>query len=803
MIRQTTRLLLVILSVMLNFTAFANNPFSKGELTGNVNDSISGESLPFSSIRMLSLSDSLIIQAVVADYNGNFNFKNIDFGTYRFIASYMGYSEKEVVFVIDKVKMRLDISLSAKSFALSEIEILSEKKLLENTIEKTTVNISKNTTLSAGTALDALQTAPSVDVDIDGKISYRGSDKVMILINGEKSELVNSLSQIPSDAIEKIEIISNPSAKYDAEGMSGIINVVLKSGQKNSNNNTIVLNAGYHENYGGSVGYSKSFDKLQFFINAGANRKGVFQTKEHYRANYENPNVFDYSQFDSLETKQNNAFLNTNLNYKLNKKNKIGAVATISKSINRGDRAIDYKTYNQLGYIEQDQFKNIDIKLDNYAFEGSVNFKRNFNKKGQQLKTKAQYSAFNQTQEMNNELFSILNSDIPELQNTCATQQNRKINLSIDYTQAVNDSIIIETGYKGSLQDIQNIFSSESYNYGFSDWLNDTALNNKFSYGQSINALYFNISTNFSFINIQAGIRGEHTTTLQDNNNNQEYLSLFPSILLSKKAGSHNTIHAGFNRRINRPTIKMLNPFTDEYADVLNMHKGNPDLKPEFVNSFELGNRYVYDKISGAISFYYRDIQQAISRIKAATNDSALVVSFMNLDKAKMIGGDFSFSLRPYKWWNINFGGNVFHTALTGESENYIIDKDKLAWNSNITTQFNLPKNISIRFSGYYRSKLPSVMGIYKERYFTDFAISKKIFKNKGQLVFKISDPFNTYKFGLDLDAVDINGFSYSQLNRKKNESRYFILSFKYNVNSKNKQTKTKKEKFYLDKFDK
>ena len=794
----------LIITVIFTFSeSYASFQNPKAELSGFVSDSITGEKLPYATVIIYPVSDSSLQKGVITNNDGKFIINDIDYGVYKLIVSYMSYIKKEISIDIIAKNNKLDVLLSPANYDLSEVLITGEKRLIENTIEKTTVNISKDISLIAGTALDALQTVPSVDVDFDGIINYRGSNRVMVLINGEKSSLVNALGQMPADAIQKIEIISNPAAKYDAEGMSGIINIILKSGQPDRKSTNILLNTGYHDLYGGSAGFSKSIGNLGLFINAALNHKGVFQTKEHYRANYENPDAPDYYQFDSLQDKRNNGLINANLNYKINNKNNIGVTGVFTRVINSTGRNIDYITYDKSGLQEDEYFKNIKIDLDNYGIDAKINYNRSFSKKGRQLKIISGYSVFNQTQEMKHQLLHELNTDIPELQNTISEQLNKGFNLSSDYTYRLNDSIMFEVGYKGSIQSIQNDFTSISYNYNLIDWFDDTELINNFRYDQYINALYFDYNRKYNFLDIQAGLRTEYTITTQNNKKNSDYLSFFPTVSLSKKINKKNTIYTGFNRRINRPTIKMLNPYTDEYADILNMHQGNPDLEPEFVNSFEIGNRFIYNKKSGSFSVYYRDIKQAISRIKSAKNDSALIVSFINLDKVEMLGGDFILSLQPYKWWTINAGGNVFFTRLTGVLENNIIDNNKFAWNTELSTQIKLPKDISIQISGYYRSKLPLTLGMVRERHYVDFALNKKVLKGNGRLVLKISDIFNTYKFGMDLEAIDINNFRYSQSNRRKIESRYFILSFSYNLNGKGQQKKADKAQFFLDSFEK
>jgi len=773
------------------------------EIYGTVKDNTNIEGLPFATVQILSQSESNILQGVLTDVNGNYSIKNIVSGKYKLIASYMGYKQSEVIIDIQTKKRKHDFFLVQKEYSLTEVEISAEKNLIEKGIEKTTVNVTKNTTLTGGTAVDVMQTLPSVDLDIDGKIHYRGSDRVIILLNGEKSELVKSLEQIPADQIAKIELINNPSVKYEAEGMSGIINIVLKTGDTKNNKTSVMLNIGYPETLGANVGYSGITQKTTFFVNAGFNHKTKYQTKEHLRENYENPNAFNYYQFDRQDENLNNAFINTNLGYAITKNQKIGFSVIGSKKFNSADREINYKTLNKDGSIENESLKEIDISLDNYTIDGNVNYRYSFKNKGQYLKANIHYSIFEQLQEMDNEYFSESINITPELQNTDSKQLNKNTDFSLDYSQPVNDSIKIEAGYNFNTKNLLNDFYSESFGYISNEWTEDTALTNKFNYIQQINALYLNMNFKLKLFEVQTGLRIEYTHNKQDNKNKDKYFDLFPSVNLSCHLNTQFTIFAGYSRRINRPTIRMLNPFTDEYADILNMHKGNPDLKPEYVNSFEIGNRFLFDKFSGSASVYFRNIDHAISRVKSASNDSALIVTFLNLDKAKLLGGEVGILYKPYTWWSINIGSNIFYTNLKGENENNQVNKSKFGWNASVFNKFEIPYDFGLQLSAYYRSELPSVMGTYIERYYMDIAVNRKILKKKGQLVFRISDVFNTYSFGLDLDAIDANNYRYSQSNRRKNESRYFILSFIYNINGKKEDKKNQKGNFFLEGFDK
>lgn len=792
--------LLIMLIVGINGKVFPSEK-SICEISGFVVDSISGEGLPFASLQLTTIHDTAFINGAITDIKGMFSISNIPFGKYKLLTSFMGYNQQEILIDVRERRKKINIQLVKKNFSLSEVEVVSEKKLLEQSIEKTTINVSKNATVIAGTAIDVMQTLPSVDFDINGFLQYRGSDKVTILLNGEKSELVKSLDQIPADQIEKIELINNPSAKYDAEGMSGIINIVLKSGNGGINKTTVMLYAGYPETLGGNAGYSGKAEKSSFFINGGINHKTKFQTKEHLRENFEDPNALNYYQYDRQDENLNDAFINTNFDFALSKKQNLALSVIGSKKFNKADRSIQYKSLDENGNPFLESFKEIDISLDNYSLDGNLNYQYKFDEKGEQLKANLHYSLLNQLHQMDNIYYPEMSNEDTDLQNTDSEQLNKKADFSLDYSHPINDSLMFEAGYNFNAKDLLNDFSSEQFNQQTKNWENDSALSNIFNYLQKINAVYLSINASLGYFTLQAGLRGEYTLNEQNSKKKDEYFDLFPTINISKQLTDHFNFFVAYNRRINRPTIKMLNPFTDEYADILNMHIGNPDLKPEYVNSFEAGSRFMFNKISGSGSVYFRNIDQAISRIKSASNDSALLVTFMNLDNAKLLGGEISLSYKPFKWWNINTSGNIFYTKLIGEYGLNKINRAHTGWNVNIGNRFKLPAGFGFQISAYYRSSLPSVMGTYVERYYIDMAVNKSIIKGKGKLVFKISDVFNTYRYGLDLDAIDENGYRYSQSNRRKNESQYFILSFVYNIDGKEKQKK--KTNFYLDSFDK
>lgn len=792
---------IVILLLILFNTSYGAG-YTKSQLSGTITDLSTNERLPFATIIITSVLDSSFSIGVISDVDGDFFIEEIEFGSYFLEASFMGYEKHSLDFIIEKRKTNLEIKLQKKSYSFDELEVSAEKELIEEGIDKTTVNIKKNNTLIGGSALDAIQSLPSIDLDINGNIQYRGSNKVTILLNGKSSELVKSLDQIPAYQIEKVEINNNPSAKHEADGMSGIINIVMKSKYDELSRSSMNFYWGYPETYGTSVGYYENLNKVHYYANSNYSRKTQFQTKEHWRYNYENQDAFDYYQYDRQDQNLNNIMVNGGLDYDINSKQKIGLTIIAAGKLNVADRSINYQTWDEFGNSINDSNKDIEISLKNYVLDGNLDYEYQINN-SHNLDASLHYNYLDQTQKMEFDFYNANSSDPMDhdYQNTYSDQLNQSLDFNLNHSWDITDSSLLESGYGFTSEDLVNDFHSETFSFENDNWEDDNDLGNQFHYLQNIHAAYINLESKFRYFNLQMGLRGEYTSTNQFIKAKEDYLDLFPSIRLSKRLDKYFRVFTSYNRRINRPILKMINPYTNEYADILNMHIGNPDLNPEYVNSFELGSLFSSDKNSAKVSAYYRHIDQAISRVKSATNDSALLVTFMNLEHAQLFGGELSYSLKVIKLWQINTNANIFYTALKGSYGPNKINKSHTGWTASLKNQFKLHWKLQIQFNFYYKSSLPDVLGTYMERYYTDLAISKNVMKDKGKIIFKVSDVFNTYRFGLDLKGIEENGYHYTQVNRRKNESQYFIISFVYNF--KGKEKKKKNQNFFLEEYGK
>lgn len=818
---MTNKAILILFVLLTSIQTFADGSkkLNNGVIKGVVADKLTNQPLAYSSIRLYTKSQKFI-KGVITNDKGSFEIKNIEWGEYYALINFIGYKPQKLEVKISKTnpEYKLSIELEENTVGLDQINVIAEKKQMQSSVKKRVFNVGKNVTVEGGNTLDALQSIPAVNVDINGTISYRGSDNVMILIDGEQTALIGKgnnkgLEQIPSNMIDKIELISNPSAKYDAEGMSGIINIKLKKSEKKGTNTGFTLTAGLDEVLNASVLHSRTNKKMNLSLNMGINHKNFFQTKEHFRDNFGNPSANNYYNFDDMQMDKNFGNVNTSLGIKTGKKSNLKLSAMFNQEKSSADRHIDYQILQKNGDVENTFYKNIDSKVSGSNFNGSAIFNKKFNKK-RSVKIYSSYSYARKETDMDNYRYQSTSDIKPDKQNTNAKYSNDLLKYGFDFKNRINSNSLIEAGYKGSWQNVENDFSSQSFDYALSKWSNNNELDNLFKHEEKINAVYTNFSGKLVGLNIDAGLRYEYSVVNVNSINKDEYSSLFPVITISKKLGKA-TLFAGYNKRINRPKLKMLNPYSEEYSDDWNTHTGNPYLKHELVHSIETGSMFKTKGANITATLYYRNIESAINRVKSAINvtpeqnplkniDNASIVTYVNTDKANLIGSEFTGSFTPFRFLDITSGVNIYYTILE-ENLNKFNDANKnlWGWNAKMNAGIKLPFKTKLQISANYRSKIPTVLETIKENYYFDLGISKKILKNRGVLVLKVSDIFDTSSYQPFVEEVNSNGFAYTQKNQRKIETRFIVLNFKYNFTSKNKKSKKKKAKFFWDELTK
>lgn len=700
---------------------------TRGTVIGLIVDENS-QPMQYASVFVKKITDSTTVQYGVTDADGKFSLDNIPFGQYFVEIQYVGYhkstspaftiSKENAVYKIPKYK------LTDKSTELKTVEIRAQKDMLQTNLDKTVFNVSSSITANGATAVEVLEEIPSVQVDVEGNVSLRGSENVTILIDGHSTNL--TLDEIPASMIESIEVITNPSARLDPDGMAGILNVILKKKKESGFNGMVSLGAGtavYKKQwnisgYNGNLSLNYRYNKLNIFANYG------FRTHSHRGGG--NMTRTSWSHGDSSLVTQNNfnenggLFQNVNvgMDYLFNKFN------TLSFSVG-GD--FGKMNSNSDLYSETDSLRNGDaLPMYHYHRPGAsswqffnldaaLNYKKTFQTPGRELTSDIYYSQRNSNDFDNYHQISFLDYDQNYYQETHTKELNRNFSAQVDFVTPVGNGGRIETGYKFSYRAVGQDYSLYDGLDSLTSTLDSSQLNN-FYYTEYLNALYFIYSNTFwKKLKVQAGLRGEMANTISDLRSADtayhfNYYNLFPTVHLKYDFTPEHSLQLSYSRRVTRPNIRQLNPFID-YSDKENLSMGNPYLEPEFANSFELGYLYNKDKTSFTFTAFYRQRSNLITRytqiVDTTVNDDHLyytMTSYQNLNSSQNFGFEIFYGQRLFKFWKINLTGSFYRNII---NSNGLIDENlsrDWAWNAGLNQTFSFEHNLDIQLNFRYRS---------------------------------------------------------------------------------------------------
>ncbi len=714
-----------------------------GVVTGSIVDA-NGVPLQYASINVKRVTDSLTVQYGITDEEGKFTLENIPFGKYFVEIQYVGYqrstsapfeiSKQNAVFKIPKYKM------TDKNSELGEVVIQAQRDMLQTNLDKTVFNVESSINATGQTAVEVLEEIPSVSVDVEGNVSLRGSENVTILVDGHATNL--TLDQIPADIIESIEVITNPSARLEPDGMAGILNVVLKRKKESGFNGMATLGGStacyYHDDkhniflngYNGTVNFNYRYDKINLFVSYGyrnhSHRNGGYMWRDSWFGTDAEREFFRMEQenFGTNVGQFHNYSLA--LDYYINKYNSIvfnvgGNFGNWGRSNELFSSTINTTTSDTSIFYNQDGGN---VRKNN-SIRTSINYRKTFETQGRELTADLFFTQ--RGGKSTNQLFQKHDDGLDDYyQATNTIDLNRNASAQIDFVTPVGNGGRIETGYKFSYRGVgqdYHLYDGVSEE----DTTEDLSQRNNFEYTELLNALYFIYSNTFwKKFQVQAGLRGEISYTVSDLKSSGDVYSywnycaegddfgkvfsknfFFPTIHLKYEITPEHSLQFSFSRRVQRPRIHQLNPFVD-YSDRENLTSGNPTLKPEFANSFELGYMYIENNTSLTLTAFYRRRTDLISRITTNLLDSTdrpyTMTTYMNLDKSHNFGFELFYGQKIKKFWRINVTGSFYRNII--ESAN-LIDENLTrdwAWNAGINQTFTVGKNFDIQLNFRYRS---------------------------------------------------------------------------------------------------
>ena len=758
----------------------------EGRILGVVKTTL-GKPIEYASVA-LKQSDDKIFKGVLTDSVGKFSFANLPNGTYKLVISSMGYINQTLpnfrVNASNKVFNFLDIQLADDAKQLAAVQVTGQRKVIEQSMDKMTLNVEHSILAEGSTALELLERAPGVKVDGDGNISLKGRSGVNVMFNGKltylnAAELAILLKATNSSSISKIEIINSPSAKFDAAGNAGMINIVMKKNQARGFNGSINTNAGAGRNarYGGGFNLNYRSAKFNIYGNYNYAYRGETEYLDFIRrfADKEVSNFRTSTQRTETDEPLNTHNFRAGIDYEIDSSNVIGLLVNGNLGRYIHDSETSNLIRNNQGTLLSDMFTRNYDKQSWESLTYNLNYLHRFAKKGRALSADLDFAPNRFNSNLNLDTYTKPNTDFPNgnlarRSGTVPAKTDVYV-AKIDYTDVFNDALKWESGAKSSfIKADNNLVYHQFIN---NNWAYDAASSNHFKYKEQIHAAYLNVMAKLGKTAIQAGLRGEYTNT----NGNQittnqvfarDYFQLFPNVAVNQNINANNQVQLSYSRRIERPNYSALNPFR-MFRDPSLYYEGNPYLKPELTQNIVF-NHVFKSKFTTSLNYSRTsDVITWVTGQNDATNTSFEAPK--NLPSLVNIGVSFTAQVNYFKWWSATNFVNVF-------SNEYNLQDSKnkqTSFSANTQNSFKLAKGFGAELNAFYNSKSAYGIMIEQSYWAISAAFQKSILNDKGSIKLAVNDIFQTNNFRNDTRYQNINMYSRIWI-----DSRRAILSFTY-----------------------
>jgi outer membrane receptor for ferrienterochelin and colicins len=799
------KIILIAISLFFTLTSVAQRPEAKKiTISGKVIEKGTNLPLEYATIVFENITNKQL-SGGITDENGNFKFEVVA-GNYNVRAEFISFKNVTIpqkVFTADTnlgtVQMEADVA------QLNEIEVIAEKSTVEIKLDKRVYNVGKDMMVKGGTVSDVLDNVPSVTVDAEGTVALRGNENVKILIDGRPSGLAginiaDALKLLPADAVEKVEVITNPSARYDAEGGGGIINIVLRKGKTNGLNGSVMVNAGDPETYGTSINLNKKSDTYNLFSTFGYNNRdnpgNSMVNAEYFNADGSTSRFIEERRTNKRISEGYNANFGIDLN--LSKSLTWTNALTFRENNGRNPDNVFFNNFDS-GYnptFIRNRFN--DQKNDEFSIEYASNFVKKFKKEDHKLTVDIAVS-----QNRENQFATITDQILSDpssltLEGTSNINQQQRNLIQTDYVLPIGENGRFEAGYRGSF--LNNL--TDFVVTPISD------LSNNLEYVENVNAFYTQYGSKINKFSYFLGVRFEDShievNSLSLNNyNTKKYNNFFPSATVNYEFSETSSVSLSYSKRINRPRGRFLNPVSSLSSNI-NIFQGNPDLDPSLTDAIDLGYLKRWKKLTFNTSAYINVTNNSFQFI---TRESGLFVEGVpvilstpiNLAKEYRAGFEFNLNYTPYKWWRLNGNFNLFRNETQGNFSyvNYLgdtieqnFDNVALTWFARINSKITLPYKIDFQTNGTYSAPQTNAQGRSLGVASMNLAFSKDILKDKASISLNVSDVFNSRKRIMEREIPNVVS-SYSEMQWRQ---RQVMLTFTYRFNKKKNERETRRE---------
>ncbi len=704
-------------------------------IAGTVIEKDTQQPVPYATVAIFNNNSKILINGTTTDVNGNFE-TVVNTNSFYIEISFIGYTTQTITdFSIANNKVNFGtIQLTENSEALDEVLIEAEVSKTVFKLDKRVFNVGKDISTTGVSALEVLNNVPSVNVSIEGDISLRGAGGVQILINGKPSVLAdesnNALGTITADMIESIEVITNPSAKYEASGTSGILNIILKKDEKKGWNGSISVNTGVPDNHsiGGSI--NRRTEKFNLFTQFGIGYRSLPREREAENQNLTSGETI----LSNGEEFRNEAFFNITLgaDYYINDYNVLTLSGNFAYEVEDQPSETNFSFFEDENLISR-WVRNETTDATNPKWQYDLNYKKTFkNNEDHSFQFSALGRFFGKDQSSLFTDTTLEGENVDSNQRTATNFQQAVYTFQADYVNPITEKYTLETGFQYVINDVGNDF--EVQDLVNDEFVTNTDLTNDFNWNQNVFGIYATGAYEGDKFGIKLGLRIENTdlqTLLVNTNesNDQNFTDFFPSFHSSYKISDNVSFQAGYSRRIFRPRLWDLNPFFN-IRNNFNIRAGNPDLLPEYTDSYEITSIYKIGKASLSSSLYHRYTTEVVERV-ATFEDNVTLTIPENIGTNATIGFETNGKYSPAKWLTLTGDFNFNYFDRKGEFENQNFDFSGNQWSTRLGSKIGLPADIDLELNGNYRSGFETVQGRQSGFAFLDLGLRKKLIKGK------------------------------------------------------------------------
>jgi outer membrane receptor protein involved in Fe transport len=761
---------------------------SKGTITGKVIELPSKKPFEFVNIVLRKKTDSTVITQEVTNAKGQFNLTAVPDGKYFIQASFVGYDDFRTTFFdinAQHPKANFNINMDGAKRTLNEVQVVSQKSIFTNSIDRKVYQVDMDIMAKSGSASEVLQNVPLVQVDIDGNVSLRNSSAT-ILINGKISPLMGKnaatvLQQLPANSIEKIEVITNPSAKYKPDGTGGIINIVLKKSTKRGLNGNLTLNGGNSRRYNAGTTMNYNLGKLNVFGSYSIKQDDRIRTTTNDRVQT-GPKTGTTSHYIDQMTGKSRPFSNIatlGFDYNINDKNNFGLSGNYYlRNMHKHDLTV--KQVRNAVSGNQDYDRRRENFEQEKANEATLYYEHAF--KGEDHKLRLEFNLTHSPEIEDNRYTNTYRFPvIPEqLDNTIIKQTSDNKHVSLSYEYPISEQTKIEAGYDGQFNKQDLDFYGAAFDRGSQQFITDLHKTNRFIYYENVHAFYGTLAKEVKKIGVMIGLRGEYsdinskliTTGAAIPNH---YFKIYPTLHFTYKLKDNKEMQLNYSRRVRRPEGDDLNPFA-EYADPTNIRVGNPYLQPEIIHSVELGYQWRKNGISIMPGIYYRYTYNRFTSVTTPLNDSVLVTRQQNLANDQALGADVVFSGSFNDKVTINFTPNIFYNQIDASNLGYSNKKSTITWTANLNASYAITKETFLQVNSNYKSARLTPQGKYLPSFVVNCGAKQDVLAKKGSVYFTVSDLFKSQR-----QEANLQGPLLTQHILTKSNSRIFYLGISYN----------------------